>query len=202
MDRSCSFASSLLMKGSFPSTPCGAGQASCLPGRSPGYQGLQKKQIRAIHTGSFLSAFARLITPGGEAVTPAGSNLVPRESCLPCMCVYPRRCGSWKPCLSLWFLAPAVVSQTGHHGLSGSSHSPRGASSGQDLGEVLLNSSLILHRCLYGAAKGVCAEPAWLWHSTARAPISSLLPAACGERCWLQKTRRARRANKKRHENS
>lgn len=91
MDRSCSFASSPLMKGSFPSTPCGAGQASCLPGRSPGYQGLQKKQIRAIHTGSFLSAFARLITPGGEAVTPAGSNLVPRESCLPChVCLSPQ----------------------------------------------------------------------------------------------------------------
>lgn len=112
MDRSCSFAgssaSSVPMKSSFPSTPCGAGQASCLPGRSPGYQGLQKKQIKAIHTSSFLSAFARLITPGGAAVTPAGSNLVPRESC---MCVYPRRCGSWKACLSLCFLAPAVVSQ-------------------------------------------------------------------------------------------
>lgn len=83
---------------------------SCLPGRSPGYQGLQEKQIRAIHTGSFLSASASPITPGGAAVTPAGSN-----PCLPRMCVCPRRCGSWKPRLSLWFLAPAVVSQIGHH---------------------------------------------------------------------------------------
>lgn len=66
MDRSCSFASSALAKGGFASAAGGAGPACCVPGRSPGYQGLQEKQIRAIHTGSFLSAFARLITSGGE----------------------------------------------------------------------------------------------------------------------------------------
>lgn len=40
----------------------------------PGYRRLEQKQIRAIHTSSFLTAFARLITSGREAVTPAGSN--------------------------------------------------------------------------------------------------------------------------------
>lgn len=127
-DRSRCFASSRLLKGGFASAPRGTGQVCCLPGRSPGYQGPQKKQIRAIHTGSFLSAFARLITYGGEAVTPAGSNLFPRESCLPCMCVWPCRCGSWKPCLSSWLLVTPVVSQAS--GLSGSSTPPSGAASG------------------------------------------------------------------------
>lgn len=94
MGRSRSFASSALVKGGFASAPHGAGRARCSPGCSPGYQELQKQQIRAIHTGSFLSTFARLITSGREAVTPAGSNLFPKESCPPCACVYPHRCGS------------------------------------------------------------------------------------------------------------
>lgn len=51
-------------------------------------------------------------------MTPAGSNLFPRESCLPCVCVYPHRCGFWKPRLSSWLLVPAVVSQARHHSLS------------------------------------------------------------------------------------
>lgn len=83
----------------------------------PRLSGLRETQIRAIHTSDFLSAFARLITSGREAVTPAGSNLFPRESCLPCVCVYPHRCGSWKPRLSSWLLVPAVVSQARHHSL-------------------------------------------------------------------------------------
>lgn len=94
MGRSRSFASSALVKGGFASAPRGAGRARCSPGCSLGYQELQKQQIRAIHTGSFLSAFARLITSGREAVTPAGSNLFPKESCPPRACVYPHRCGS------------------------------------------------------------------------------------------------------------
>lgn len=94
MGRSRSFASSALVKGGFASAPHGAGRARCSPGCSPGYQELQKQQIRAIHTGSFLSTFARLITSGREAVTSVGSNLFPKESCPPCACVYPHRCGS------------------------------------------------------------------------------------------------------------
>lgn len=85
MDGSCSLVSSLLMKGNFASAPRGAGQTRCLLGHSLVYQGLQETQIRAIHTSNFLSAFVRPITSGGEAVTPAGSNIFPRERCQPCM---------------------------------------------------------------------------------------------------------------------
>lgn len=96
MDGSCSVVSSLMTKGSFASAPRGAEQTCCLLGRSLGYQGLQEIQIRAIHTGNFLSAFVRLVTSSGEAVTPVGSNIFPRERCQPFMCLS----------LQVWLPAP------------------------------------------------------------------------------------------------
>lgn len=204
MDRSCSFASSTLVKGGFASAPCGGGRARCLAGCSPGYQGLQEKQIRAIHTGSFFSASARLITSGGEAVTPAGSNLFPRESCLPSVCVYPHRCGSWKPCLSFWLLAPANSIPGRSPRLVQFQQSSLGSrfwtrSWGRDLVPSAASSFAGAVMALprgYVLSQPGCS-PSW---------PSPLFPPCClaarGERCQLAKTRRARGGNKKRHENS
>lgn len=73
--------SSCWQKVVFSSASQSTGEVQCLPNHSLSYRGLQEKQIGAIHTGSFLSAFARLRTFGREAVTPVGSNI---------------QCGSWK----------------------------------------------------------------------------------------------------------
>lgn len=95
---------------------------------------------------------------------------------------------------------PKIVSQAGHHGSSGSSSPPQGASSEQGLGEALLNSSLVLRGCRCGPAEGVRAGPAWLRQMTAFTPASSLLPGSLwgkvsarkNQTGWVRKQEEAR----------